>query len=170
MSDQSGTPPRYTPMPGEPPHGPILRGAAPPPVLNAVRLMFVSAALGVLGLIVLLATKDTLKEEILKHNRDFSAHKLDDAVNLAVAVGIVVGLIFIVLYVLIALQVRNGKNWARIVTWILAGLGVLSALTSLTQPEPALSRALTLVGGVIDLAIIVLLAQRPSNQYFRSAP
>jgi len=49
---------------------------------------------------------------------------------------------------------------------VLAGLGVLSALTSLAQPEPLLTRILSLIGAVIDVAIVVLLAQRPSNAYF----
>lgn len=167
MSDQYGGPPGYGPMPGEPQRGPVSRGPAPPSVLNAVRLMFVGAALGLLGLIVLLATKGTLKKDILKHNQDYDAQKLNDAVNVAITVGVVIAIIFIALYVLLALQVGKGKNWARIVTWVLAGLGLLSALTSLAQPEPAASRVLTLIGGVIDLAIIVFLAQRPSNEYFR---
>lgn len=166
MSDPYGAGP-YNPMPGEPPRGPITRGPAPPPVTNAVRLMFVQAALSVLGFIVLLGTKDTLRTEILKKNTGYSAQKLDDAVNAAIAIGIVIGIIFTVLYVLLALQVGKGKNWARIVTWVLAGLGVLSGLVSLGQPEPALSRVLSIIGLLIDIAIIVFLAQKPSNEYFR---
>lgn len=167
MSDQYGG--GYAPMPGEPPRGPAVRGQAPPPVANAVRLMFVRAGLGVISLIVLLATKDTLKSEILKKNSTYDTTKLDDVVNAAITIGIVIGLIFILLYVLLALQVRKGKNWARIVTWVLAGLGVLSALASLAQPQPAFSRIVGLITAVIDLAIIVFLAQRPSGQYFKGA-
>jgi O-antigen/teichoic acid export membrane protein len=170
MSDQFGDRPGYTPMPSEAPRGPVAQGPAPTPVINAVRLMFARAALGVLSLIVLLATKDSLKKEILKKNRNADAAKLDSLLNTAVAVAIVFGIIFIVLYVLLALQVRKGKNWARIVTWVVAGLGVLSALGSLAQPEPALSRVIGLLSGVIDIAIIILLAQGASSQYFRRIP
>jgi hypothetical protein len=166
MSDPYGAGP-YNPMPGEPPRGPITKGAAPAPVTNAVRLMFTQAGLSVLGFIVLLATKDTLRKEILKKNSDYSAQKLDDVVNAAIAIGIVIGIIFTVLYVLLALQVGKGKNWARVVTWVLAGLGVLSGLVSLTQPEPALSRVLSIIGLLIDIAIIAFLLQKPSNEYFR---
>ncbi|MDT4963039.1 MAG: hypothetical protein QOF87_2686 [Pseudonocardiales bacterium] len=157
----------YNPMPGEPPRGPITTGPAPAPVSNAVRLMFVQAGLSILGFIVLLATKDTLRKEIFKKNTGYSAQKLDDVVNAAVTIGIVIGLIFTVLYILLALQVGKGKNWARIVTWVLASLGVLSGLAALAQPEPALSRILSIIGLLVDIAIIVLLAQRPSNEYFR---
>jgi hypothetical protein len=166
MSDPYAAGP-YNPMPGEPPRGPIMMGPAPAPVTNAVRLMFVQAAISVLGFIVLLATKDTLRKEILKKNSGYSAQKLDDVVNAAITIGIVVGIIFTVLYVLLALQVGKGKNWARIVTWVLASLGVISGLASFAQPEPALSRVLAIIGLLIDIAIIVLLAQRPSNEYFR---
>ncbi|MFN2519076.1 MAG: hypothetical protein ABR604_08560 [Jatrophihabitantaceae bacterium] len=167
MSDQHGTGSGYAPMPGEPVGGPASRGAAPPSVINAVRLMFVRAALGVLSLIVLLATKNTLKKEIFKKNTSYDTSKLDDALNAAITIGVVIGLIFILLYVLLALQVRKGKNWARIVTWILAALGVLSALAGLAQPQPAFSRIVGLITAVIDLAIIVFLAQRASGEYFK---
>ncbi len=166
MSDPYGAG-QYSPMPGEPSRAPVVLGPAPPPVTNAVRLMFVQAALSVLGFVVLLATKDTLRKEIFKKNTDYSTQKLDDVVNAAITIGIVIGIIFTILYVLLALQVGKGKNWARIVTWVLAGLGVLSGLLSLGQPEPALSRVLSIIGLLIDIAIIVLLAMKPSNEYFR---
>jgi hypothetical protein len=168
---EPGPPPYGAPMPPVDqnqyavPRGPV--GPPPSSVVNATRLMFVSAALGVIGLIVLLASKSNLRDEIAKKNPSYDAHKLDTVVNAAVAIGITFGVIFIVLYVLLALQVKKGKNWARIVTWVLAALGVLSALSSLAQTNTGGSRAASLVGGVVDLAIIVLLAQKPSNDYFR---
>jgi hypothetical protein len=166
MSDQYGVGP-YNPMPGEPYRGPIVKGPAPAPVTNAVRLMFVSVALSVLGLIVVLATKDSLKKDILKKHTDYSATKLDDVLNAAIVFAVVIGVVYIVLYVLLALQVGKGKNWARIVTWVLAGLGVLGALTTFSQPGTAANRVLTVIGGLIDVAIIVFLMQKPSNEYFR---
>lgn len=146
---------------------PTPAGPPPPSVVNATRLMFVSAALGVIGLIVLLASKSSLRDQIAKKNPDYDAHKLDTVVNAAVGVGITFGVIFIILYVLLALQVKKGKNWARIITWILAALGVISALSSLAQTNTGGSRIASLVGGVVDLAIIILLLQKPSSQYFR---
>ena len=168
MSDQPGAAPGYPSMPAETPPSPVARGPAPSTVSSATLLMLIRAGLGVLGIIVVLATKNTLKQEIFKKNPTVDAARLDTLLNAAVVIGVVVGLVFIVLYVLLAFQVRKGKNWARIVTWVFAGLGILSALGSLAQPEPALSRAVTLLSAVLDIAIIVLLVQRTSNQYFRS--
>ncbi len=157
----------YPPMPPEPSQGLPTGTAAPPPVLNAVRLMLARAAIGVVSLIVLLATKSTLKSEILKNNHSADPARLNSLLNGAIAVGVVIGLVFLVLYVLLAFQVRKGKNWARIVTFVLAALGVLSVLGSIAQPAPTPSRVISVIAGIIDLVIIVFLAQRPSREFFR---
>ena len=158
----------YQPMPSAPPPGPPpTRGPAPSTVTLAVRLMFLNAALGLIGVIILFATKDTLRDQLRDKNLDKSTSDIDNLVNTAVTIGLVIGIIFLVLYVLLAIQVGKGKNWARITTWVFAGLGVLSALSSLAQTAPALSKTFSLIGGVIDVAIIVLLARSASNEYFR---
>jgi hypothetical protein len=158
----------YQPMPSaQPPGPPPARGPAPSTVTTAVRLMFLNAALGIIGVIILFATKDTLRNEIRDKNLDKSTTDIDNLVNTAVTIGVVIGIILLVLYVLLAIQVGKGKNWARITTWVFAGLGVLSALSSLAQTAPALSKTFSLIGGLIDVAIIVLLARRVSNEYFR---
>ncbi len=167
MSDQYNAGGYGPPMPPDPGMTVQRTGPPPPPVTMAVRLMFIQAALSVLGLIVLFATKNSLKSAIRDNNPGYDSKQLDDAVNAGIAVGAVIGIIFIILYVLLALQVNKGKNWARIVTWVLAALGVLGVLVSFAQPEPAISRVLGIIGGIIDVAIIVLLAQKLSNAFFR---
>jgi len=129
--------------------------------------MFVRAALGVVGIIVTLSTKDALKAQIRKSNSVLDEEELDLAVNVGLVIGIVFGIIFIVAYVLLALKVREGRSWARIVTWVLAALGILSGLAGLAQPAPAISRVFSFVIAVVDLVIVVLLLQRPANEYFR---
>jgi uncharacterized membrane protein len=158
----------YQPMPSaRPPGPPPGRGPAPSSVTLAVRLMLVNAALGIIGVIVLFATKDALRDEIRDKNLDKSTADIDSLVNTAITIGLIFGIILLALYVLLALQVGKGKNWARITTWVFAGLGVLSALSSLARTAPAASKTFSLIGGVLDVAIIVLLAQRTSNEYFR---
>ncbi|MGH8889440.1 MAG: hypothetical protein ACRDV3_06715 [Acidothermaceae bacterium] len=147
------------------PMGPV--GPAPKPVANAAMLMLVSAALGLIGVIVLYASKSSLRTAILKKNPSYDPTKLNTAVNAALVVATVFAVIFIVLYVWLSRQLLKGKNWARIVTWIITALGVLSALTSLANPTAALTRVFDLIAGVIDIAIIVLLLQKPSNAFFR---
>ena len=130
-------------------------------------VMFVRAALGVLGLIVLFLTKDSLRDQIRRNDATVSAEMVDTAFTVALIFGSVVEIVFIGLYLLLALQVRKGKGWARIVTFVLAGLGVVSGLSSLFQTVPAMTLGLSLLTLALDIAIIVLLAQRRSNDYFR---
>jgi hypothetical protein len=139
------------------------RGERPPSVTNAVRLMFLRVGIGIISLIVLFATKDDLKKQILDDNSSAT----DSTVNAALAVGAVVGIIFLLLYALLAVQVSKGRNWARIVTWVLAGLGILFTLVGLGTPAPATSRILSIIDLVIDVGIVVLLAQPTSNRYFK---
>lgn len=173
------TDPAYQPLPPAPGYAgygamppaeygqPVPVGPAPSSVVNAVRLMFVAAAFGLISLVVALSTKNTLRAAIAKKNPNFDSQKLDTAVNVAIVAGVVFGIIFIVLFVLLALQVRKGKNWARVVTWVITGLGIINALASLGQTLAAASRVVGLVSGVLDVAIVMLLLQRSSNEFFK---
>jgi hypothetical protein len=153
------------PMPPVQPGSVAPLGPPPSSVVNAVRLMFLGAALSALGIIVLLTAKSSMRTAIANKNPNYDAHKLDTAVNAAIAISVVFGIIFLVLYVLLALQVRKGKNWARIVTLVITAIGVLSTLSSYAQPAPAIVHIFGTISGLLDLAIIVLLVQ--SKQYFR---
>lgn len=161
----------YQPMPPAPhggvPVGPKDPRTAPPTVRRAVVIMFVLAALSLLGLIIVVADKSALRKAIEDANTSYDSQQINDAVNAAVTIAVVIGLILIVLYLLLALQVRKGKNWARIVTWVFAGLGVLGSLSTLAQPQAALSKVIAAVQLVLDVVLIVLLAMRASNEYFR---
>jgi len=94
----------------------------------------------------------------------------DAQINAGATFGIVVGIVVLALYVLLALQVRKGKNWARVVTWVLAGLGVLGVLVTLAGPGTAANKLVGLVSGVLDVGVIVLLASAASNAFFARRP
>jgi hypothetical protein len=150
-----------------PPSGEYGQPAAPrerpAPVTMAVRLLYLNVVIGLIGVITLFALKDDLKKQILKKTPNAS----NSTVNAAVAVAAVVAIILLLLFALLAWQVGKGKNWARITTWVFAGLGVISGLASFAQPEATVNRILGIVGLVIDIAVIVLLARPQSNEYFR---
>jgi xanthosine utilization system XapX-like protein len=50
---------------------------------------------------------------------------------------------------------------------VLAGLGILFGLIGLGSPAPGLSRILSILDLLIDVAIVVLLAQPVSSRYFK---
>ncbi len=155
---------RVIPPPGD------RTGPAPASVSTAVMLMFTRAALGVVSVAVAFATRSTLKKEIFAHNRSADPARLNLLLNTAITVGVVFGIAFLVFYVLLALQVRRGRNWARIVTLILAAVGVLGGLGSLVTVEPPANHVLAVLVAIVDVAIIVLLAQRTSTEYFAPRP
>ncbi len=91
------------------------------------------------------------------------------AANVALQAVAVVGLIFVALYALFVWFAWTGRNWARIVLWVLAGLGVVSGLSSLGvggSPIPFLT-ALSVFQLILTIAGIVLLALKPSSDWYR---
>ena len=162
---------RPSDQPGYPP-APATRGTPPTEVLRAVQLMFLRVALGVLNTLVAFLSADSIKDSIRENDPTLTPDKVDAAYAVAVGITVFFGLVFAVLYVLLAIQVRKGKNWARIVTWVLAGLGVLGGLLSLLGDGTGLEKGLGVIILLVDAAIIVLLAMKPSNEYFaaRKAP
>ena len=152
------------PRPLEESGGSTLPADAPPSIVTAVRLMLLRSTIGVVSLIALFATKDDLKQRILDKSPDAS----DSAVNTTLTVSAGFGLVVLIFYVFLAVQVRRGANWARIVTWVIAGLGILGTLVGFDQPDPPLSRVLAIVVGVIDVAVVILLARDDSNRFFRT--
>jgi hypothetical protein len=164
-----GNAPAYNPYGspgfGTPPGGrPAM--SAPMEVIRASQLMFLRVAVGIISAIVAFASSDAIKDSIRNNDPTLSEDQVNSAYNVGVGVAVVFGLIFAVLYVLLAIQVRKGKNWARIVTWVLAGLGVLSGVLSLFGSGTGLEKAVDILLLLIDIAIIVLLSRKPSNEYF----
>lgn len=163
---QYGSAPAYGSGYGDPygaPAGPV---NPPKEVMRAVQLMFARVALGVLSTILAFASADSIKDSIRENDPNLTASEVDSAFAVAIGITIFFGLVFAALYVLLAIQVRKGKNWARIVTWVLAGLGVLGGLLALLGDGTGLEKGLGLIVLLVDIAIIVLLAMKPSNEFF----
>jgi hypothetical protein len=125
--------------------------------------MLLRSAVGVVSVIVLFAERGELKRRILAKTPSAT----NGTVNAALTTAAVFGIVVLVFYVFLAFQVRKGARWARIVTWVIAGLGILGALVSLNQPDPPVSRGLGVLVGLIDVAVVLLLVAGESNRYFR---
>jgi hypothetical protein len=83
-------------------------------------------------------------------------------------IGIVLGFVFVAVYGLFVWFAWSGRNWARIVLWVLGGLGIASGLAGLAigSPLPFLS-ALGVFQLLFLIAGVVLLAMKPSNEWYR---
>jgi len=118
-----------------------------------------------LGLVSSLITFADLNDLVDTAARD--AGLSPDNVRAGVLVGAVIGLLFLAAYLLVLWFAWKGRNWARIVLWVLGGLSVLSGLTSLGVGGGLLS-TIGVVQMLLVIAGIVLLALRPSNEWYRA--
>jgi len=127
-------------------------------------------ALSLVNIVVTLLTVDSIKEQVRTASPTRDQSMVDTAAGLTIGVAVVFGIIGIGVWILLAFTVRAGKNWARIVTFVFAVLGLLSGLASFARPSSVFSHLLLLVAVAIDIALIVLLTRGPSAEFFRRKP
>ena len=165
----TGPPGGYAPMPGpgsyaqqEP------KGDLPGSVLLAQRLIYARVALDLLGLVLELALYHQAERRLLRRFPNDDPQRIHQLTNVIVGFGVAVGIVAAVFYVFLAVQVGRGRNWARIVVWVFCGLGLLGVLASVAAPTALpVTRIFALIGGIIDVVIIVSLARRESGPFFR---
>lgn len=106
--------------------------------------------------------------------------------GLGVGIAIVVGLVTTGIYVLLAVFIRKGHNWARITATVLAAISVILLVMSMAtmaaiQGNPELQQqlggqglgispletTLSIVVTLLGVAGVVLCYLKPSNPYFR---
>ncbi len=162
--------PGYAPAPTAPPG---VGGPAPLERPFAVRAgigaFMANLILGLISALVAFTSLDTLVAQALAaEGLDVSVD--EDVLRSAVIAGYVIVLVFAALQAMFIWFAWQGRNWARIVLWILGGLSVVSGLASLgtaTAPSTGFLTALSWFGFALALAGIVLLAQKPANEWYR---
>jgi hypothetical protein len=149
--------------------GPMER---PQAVKLGVGAFLASTVLGILGAIVTFAQFDQLLDQaLIDQGLDPADSDLSGAATTgAITAGVVVALIFVGLQLLFIWFAWQGRNWARIVLWVLGGLAVLSGLIGLlggTAGTSGLLTTLSLVQALLLLVGIVALGQKPANAWYR---
>ena len=140
----------------------------PQPVALAVKLMYVGAALSLVGVLVAFMFQDAMREQMLAQP-NFSPADLDAAVAVVIGITVVFGLLGVGLWVLNAVFNAKGKNWARILSTVLGALAVLFTMISITQPAAAVSRLLSLVQVALAVVILFLLWRPESSRFYAAA-
>jgi K+-sensing histidine kinase KdpD len=137
---------------------------APKQVNIAFWLYIAAAALSLIGLILSLtgieATKTAMQAEFERQGTAIDASTLDAAVNASVTVSVVLSILYLAAYVIFAVFMRRGANWARIVLLVLTALSIFEVMS------PYGLGAIRLILGVIAT---VLLFTGPANDYFKNA-
>lgn len=150
----------------------------PPSTVKGAFLIYLIAALiSVVG-IVLVVTSNVWDQAIAAAGTNVtsngtSATSLASAAKIAT---IVVGVIFIGLYLLFAFKMRAGRNWARIVLTVLSVLSILSAARATASINVngqvysvGGSQATGWIGAAIAVVAILLMYLGASNAYFAAS-
>lgn len=143
--------------------------AAPQSVVRAVRVMYAGVAASLLGIVIDMTTLSSARSAILKAHPTYTATQVNNAEHAAIGLFIAGGLIGAALWLWMAQSNRAGRGWARIVASVLFGIDTVSQVIGVGASGGP-SRFYGLVVWVIGLIAIVLLWQRSSSEYFRSAP
>jgi hypothetical protein len=93
----------------------------------------------------------------------------EEIVRAGILVGAVIGLIIFGLEAMFLWFGWNGRNWARIVLWVLGGIGVAFGLVGLAggAGESGFLTSLGLFQLVLTAVGIVFLALKPANDWYR---
>jgi hypothetical protein len=154
-----------------------VRPPIPQSVTRAVQVMYLGALASLVGVIIELLTRHSLRSFIANHatrngNR-LTAAQVADTYHAELVVLVVVGLIGVGLWLWMAQMNKAGKNWARITSTVFFALDTLGAIGGLAGGAlsgGSVNRFYGIVVWVIGVAAILLLWQRSSSEYFKSAP
>lgn len=156
------------------------RGPQPSSLRNAVRLMWVGAALALIGAIVTLAFSSRIKNAVrtaaLKANAtnakngktQLTAAQIHTIENVTVIVLAVVLIVGVLLWVWMAWANSGGRNWARIVATVLFGLDTISVIFSFGRAS--VSIIFVILSWLVGLGAIVLLWRRETTAYITGQP
>ncbi len=161
----------YPPPPPVEGYGQPTPAAEPPPsIKTAVSIVWAMVALSVLSAIVTVVFLDDI---VRAAGVDLGGSQ-EDAARAGAIAGAVIGvLIFGALWIVLAIFLRRGANWARIVLTVLAGIGLLSGIYSLSTGQHALLLILGLLQMALYVALLFFLWRRDSSDYIngrRAAP
>jgi hypothetical protein len=132
-------------------------------VRNAARLMYAGAVLGAIGMIYygFAASPSTTPQIWHVGNPNSSAYAAGYKAGAVIAAGVVSGV-----WLWMAWEVRRGRNWARILSAVLLGVGAFGLLDRLVfflVSVVTLSWALSWLAG---LGAVILLFQRSGSAHF----
>jgi len=144
--------------------------AGPPPetVKRATWAMYAAVALSLISLVVTLADSAGYKDVLRRANQGRADFNVDDVYTAAVVSSIVLTVLISALYIVLALNLLKGRNWARIATYVVVGIFTLLGLLGLGADAPAIRQVLGVLVLLANIATLVLLSLRPSSQFFAS--
>jgi len=143
------------------------RPPAPTPVENAVKLMYVGAAISTVSLIISLVFIGTIKSTIRTEFPNYTTHQIDTAFEAFILVAVISAAIGIGLWLLMARFNGQGRSWARILSTVLFAIETLTVLESFRGPKRIIDLVFPILTWLVGLAAVWLLWQRESSAFFK---
>ena len=143
------------------------RPAAPPAVLNAVKLMYAGAAVSTVSLVISLTSISGTKAAIRKAKPSLTVAQVNQLNTFIIALAVVSGVVGVALWLWMARANGQGRNWARIMSTVLFGLATLDMFGVLSQPKTLLGLVFPVLTWLVGLGAVVLLWRRESGEFFK---
>jgi hypothetical protein len=142
----------------------------PKSVDNAFLLWIIGAAISLLSVIFIFtvgadAITDSAREGLKNSGRAYTEDDVKNLANATKIIGVVIGLLFVGLFVLFAYKMRAGRNWARIVLTVLGGLSIVFTLIGISSTD-GLTLVVRLIQAVLTLVAIYFMFRPDANRYF----
>jgi uncharacterized membrane protein (UPF0136 family) len=157
----------YEPYRTSEPSQQVERVQRPRTVINAIRLMYLGAAIEVVALIAALLTRGSLRASIRRAHPFYTLRQLRNAENVRTGILVIGAVIAIAAWLWMAWANGRGLNWARIVSAVLLGIDTLGLLLSFGAVRSAASVIVGIVIWLIGLAVIVLIFNKSSSEFYR---
>lgn len=155
-------------QPSEPSAG---RASVPQSVSRAAQVMYVGAAASLVGIVIDLLMRHSIRTAIAQHDTKLTATQVTDTYHAELGVLIVFGLIGVGLWLWIARSCLAGKSWARVTGTVFFGLDTVAVLLGVSVASSGgLTRIYGIVVWLIGLVAVILLWRRSSAEFFRGAP
>jgi hypothetical protein len=145
----------------------VERPPAPQSVANAVKLMYVGAAVSTVSLIISLVDIGGTKAAIKKAKPSLTATQINQLNTFIISLAIVSGLIGIALWLWMAWANNQGKNWARILSTVLFCLATLDLVGVFGEPKTLLGLIFPVLTWVVGLGAVFMLWRPDSTAFFK---
>jgi hypothetical protein len=144
-----------------------VRPEAPQPVLQAVKLMYVGAAVSTVSLIISLVDIGGTKSAIRKARPSLTAAQVNQLNTFIISLAVVSGVVGIALWLWMARANGQGKSWARILSTVLFGLTTLDLIGVFSQPKTVLGLIFPVLTWLVGLGAVWLLWRPDSSAFFK---
>ena len=144
------------------------RPPAPQSVLNAVKFMYLGAAVSTASLIASLADIRAIKPALRTEFPHDTAAQINSAFKGFLIIALISAGIGIGLWIWMARANGQGKSWARITSTVLFAIETLSVLEAVRGPKTVVGLVFPLLTWLVGLAAIWLLWRPESSAFFKT--